>query len=324
MADVRNGSHRPPAYFEWWYFHFVSPDGPTINLLVHETDIFGVNNSPYLSLSLLSPGQEPRYFRRSLAENEIARQQPYLKTAQREIEETAETVRFALDLAEETGPGRLRFSGEITKLSRPIAANNGVLYEDALSGRRSHWVVQIAYAHFTGILLLDGVSQRLSGLAYQDHQWGDILIQEFVADWVWGHFSNGRTAVLFFHILTKYGQWIDRVAMVTRAGTFVGTELCSSHLAQLFVDPTPDAFAGTVAVCFLEQLAQLSFSIAPGKKMRCRLNETHGGFLASYIRWSAAAEWELGRTREPIYGITEYVRIRPADYDGGVHRQQHR
>ncbi len=41
-----NGSHRLPEYFEWWYFHFATSDGATINLVLHETDILGIKHSP--------------------------------------------------------------------------------------------------------------------------------------------------------------------------------------------------------------------------------------------------------------------------------------
>ena len=75
---------------------------------------------------------------------------------------------------------------------------DGILYEERDTGRASHWVGQVPHATFTGILELDGVTHRLRGTAYQDHQWGTVLIQEFVSDWVWGHFSNDQVAVVFF------------------------------------------------------------------------------------------------------------------------------
>ena len=64
--SVSNVSHRPPAYFEWFYFHFVTDDGVAINMVLHETDIFGLKQKPYLSLSVLIPGLEPIYLRTDL------------------------------------------------------------------------------------------------------------------------------------------------------------------------------------------------------------------------------------------------------------------
>ena len=67
MSDIRNTSHRAPPFFEWWYFHFITPDGAALNMVLHETDILGKKADPYLSMSILLPGQSPVYLRRESA-----------------------------------------------------------------------------------------------------------------------------------------------------------------------------------------------------------------------------------------------------------------
>jgi hypothetical protein len=81
-VDVANASHRQPAYFEWFYFHFVTDDGAALNMVLHETDIFGLKQQPYLSLSMLLPGQEPCYLRRDLAGVEMGRERPFLQVGE--------------------------------------------------------------------------------------------------------------------------------------------------------------------------------------------------------------------------------------------------
>ncbi|MEK7550356.1 MAG: hypothetical protein AAB535_01020 [Patescibacteria group bacterium] len=34
--------------------------------------------------------------------------------------------------------------------------------------------------------------KQISGYLYQDRQWGDILIQEWVKNWTWMHLSNNE------------------------------------------------------------------------------------------------------------------------------------
>lgn len=322
-VDTSNGSHRPPPYFEWWYFHFVTQEGLTINVVVHETDIFGLDRAPYLSLSLQFLGQKARYFRRPLAEAVIGAKQPYLRVGNRLIEETAGTVRLELDFTESDPTRSLRFSGEITKLAPPLAIQNGILYVDPATDRSSHWVVQVPHATFEGVLDLDGTVQRLKGTAYQDHQWGNILLQEYVSDWVWGHFSSKEAAIIFFQILTQHGGQIDRAAMTSEEGVFAGARMETAHLERLFQDVAPEKFAGSADVSFLNGLLGISFELSPENLMRSRLNEAHDQVLASYLRWSARGEWRAGRIQGPAYGITEYIRIRPAT-NGGVSCGQHR
>ncbi|KKS77878.1 MAG: hypothetical protein UV74_C0002G0006 [Candidatus Woesebacteria bacterium GW2011_GWB1_43_14] len=62
MHNLVNGSHFSEAtgYFEWWYFHFASASGFVANIVLHETDIFGLRKSPYVSMSHQLPRREPR------------------------------------------------------------------------------------------------------------------------------------------------------------------------------------------------------------------------------------------------------------------------
>jgi hypothetical protein len=151
----------------------------------------------------------------------------------------------------------------------------------------------------------------LSGTAYQDHQWGTLLIQEFVSDWLWGHFSNDQMAVMFFQILTQRGQLIERVAMMNGEGRYVGTAVETSHLDTLFQADNPIEFHSQASVSFLNNSCRLEFDLSPICVMRSRINEKQQGNVASYLRWSAAATLQTGCDTYPLHGISEYIRIRP-------------
>jgi len=306
MAKQWNSSHRPPAYFEWFYFHFATETGTAVNMVLHETDIFGLNQTPYLSLSLLEPGRPPTYLRRDLASLAIARQQPTLQVGQGLISETKECIHFDIPFADQGA-----FRGQIRKLAPPLALAAGLLYREPLTGRSSHWLVQVPHASFNALLHHKGVTQRLSGWAYQDHQWGSLLLPEFVSDWVWGHFSNDQVAVVFFQIMTKTGRCIERVGLVLDNGRFTGTKLKTNYLDTLRQTSAPETFAGRIDVSFFAEQAQLSFNIEPTNLMRCRLNESHDQVSASYLRWAAKGTYCAGRDEQPVYGITEYIRLRP-------------
>ena len=315
---IDNASHRPPNYFEWFYFHFVTGDGAALNMVLHETDIFGLKQTPYLSLSVLLPDQEPTYVRHNLEGVAIAREQPFLQVGESLISESDQAIYFDIPL-----PDRGYFRGEICKLAPPLVIQGGVLYKEPGTGRTSHWVVQVPHATFTGILQLDGTAYRLRGMAYQDHQWGTILIQEWVSDWVWGHFSNDQVAVVFFQILTQRGQLIERVAMVTEEGRFTGTSLETNYLGTLFPAEHPEMFGDTVSVTFLNDQFQVAFEVSSARLMRSRLEEVYNKISASYFRWSAVAMLENSCGLQPLHGISEYIRIRPTMY-GKQSNRQHR
>ena len=309
MTDLCNASHRPPPFFEWHYFHFVTPEGAALNLVLHETDILGRKADPYLSMSILLPDQPPIYLRRDLQMGAIARGQPFLH------------VEDPLIIEDETGitldipfPGQGHFQGRITKLAPPLTFQDGILYRDILSDRTSHWLVQVPHGSFTALLQLGDETHHLQGMAYQDHQWGSTLLQESVANWVWGHFSNEHMAVLFFQILTQYGQMIERVAMLTKEGQYVGTAVRSNYLELLLPVNQPDRFKDIVTVSFINDLVHFAFKLEPENLMRTRLDEVHGQKTVSYLRWATAATYQGACMPQSLHGISEYIRIRPTMY----------
>lgn len=313
QVDIGNGSHRPPPYVEWWYFHFACPDGTTLNMVLHETGIFGLHTTPYLSLSVHRPQQKPRYLRRELAAGSITTQARYLQVEQQLLVENDRRIGFQIAFE-----GDNCFRGEIDKQTEPLIIHDGVLYCNERNGRSSHWVVGVPHATFQAVLQLDGCTYPLEGFAYQDHQWGQTLFQEWVADWVWGHFSNAETAVVFFQILTQHGQRIERVAHLTPTSRLTGTAVNSNHLAFLQQQPALDQ-CQTNAVAQLPY-NELAFAIHPNNLMRCRLQEPVGQHCASYLRWAATATLS-SCSDQTLYGITEYIQLRPAY--GRISSQQH-
>jgi len=258
---------------------------------------------------VLFPGQEPSYLRLNLDETAIGHEQHYLKIGDELISENAQTISFDIPF-----PGRGHFRGELYKLAPPLLVRKGILYQEKGSDRSNHWVVEVPYATLTGILHLDGLVHRLNGMAYYDHQWGSVLIQEYVSDWVWGHLSNEHVAVVFFQILTQNGQLINRVAMVTKEGFFAGTALMLDYLDSLFSIKQPKEFSDLVSVSFLGQQFRVAFELSPTNLMRSRLGEVHSQTSVSYIRWSTTGTLQSGCKPQPLRGISEYIRIRPAMY----------
>lgn len=305
MMRSLNSSHRPPPYFEWFYFHFVTPEGTALNMVLHETDIFGLQRAPYLSLCVKFPGQAPVYLRRDLGGVAIARGQPFLQVGDGLFAESDRTLCFDIAF-----PDRGHFRGEIQKLAPPLLIEEGVLHADPDTGRASHWVVAVPHATFSGILQLDGVVQRLHGTAYQDHQWGSGRIQDFVSDWVWGHFSNAQLAVVFFQILTQRGRRIERVALLDRAGRYGGTMLQTAYLDQLLQTRQPATFETVVKVSFLKRRCALEFALAPDALMRRRIDEAQDDHMASYLRWHSVAQLAGWEADGPLQGVTEYLRLR--------------
>src|SRR5437899_117784 len=94
MYELVNGSHHSPelGYFEWWYFHFATLDGLTINVVLHETDIFGLSKSSYVSMSLLLPNQKPQYYHLRYEQGQIQRGIDVLKVSDGSFTEDSKDI----------------------------------------------------------------------------------------------------------------------------------------------------------------------------------------------------------------------------------------
>jgi hypothetical protein len=306
---IHNGSHRPPPYFEWWYIHFVTPEGVAINLVLHETDIFGQHDSPYLSMSVHRPGKPICYLKRALPLAIITRNRPYLQTGSELLAESKRSIFFDVDF-----PGEASLKGEMVKLAPRLVFGNGILFADSQTGRTSYWMIAAPHASFTAQLHLDGTVLNLEGMAYQDHQWGTLPLQDMVADWTWGHFSNPQMAAVFFQIRTQRGQLIQRVGVTTAGGRFTDTSLDSEFLKTLSNTVSPEEYSDNVEVDFFSKNLQLEFAISPTKLMRWRINEPLGNRAVSYLRWAATGAYQDACARHDVYGISEYIRVRPGAY----------
>ncbi|MBI1864068.1 hypothetical protein HYS03_02565 [Candidatus Woesebacteria bacterium] len=306
MSTFVNGSHRSDisGYFEWWYFHFVADNGFAANLILHETDIFGLRKIPYVSMAVQFLDSQPKYYRKDMDQVVIGRNFYYLKVSDRSFFETEKGITISLNFTS----GEI-FKVEIEKLSQPLILNDGILYEDSLTQRQSLWVVDVPFGKFKALFEANGIKHILKGSVYHDHQWGNIPIQDFVSDWIWGSFGNKEETIIYFVINTQYGSQIQRFAKVSpsRVEGFVKYGN-ASYVETLSRMDMPETYEGYPMVLFPDK-TRLSVRILRANLMRSRVNEKHDNFGATYLRWAAIAKYYDGFLHT-LPGITEYVRIR--------------
>jgi len=310
MNSIHNASHRQSDYFEWWYIHIATPDGMTLNVVIHETDIFGLSATPYLSMTVMLPNQPPLYLKRPLTGIAIGRSGAGLQVGTL-VQETVAALWLDIPFPEQS-----HLRARLLKRKRPFAPNDGILYADK-HGRRSHWLVNIPWADVTGVLMINGREYPLAGWGYQDHQWGALPIQEFASAWVWGQMSDGETAVVFFQLLTQWGEWIERVGVWVEGegvenGRWAGARLETDYLQLMMAQERPEAVGASMRVGIPALHSQLTFALNPAQLMRNRSGERVGNNEASYARWGVQGAYVDGRGERWLFGIAEMLHITPA------------
>jgi len=273
--------------FGWRYFHFIDKTGSRINLVEHETDIFGLETKPYMTMVAKMPDTEPTRFKG----------EPNVIWEKGDGNQSGR-FDFTFDNA--------RFNGEITDTLVHKELEDVILYKDRL-GRKSHWTVDIPYGKITGELRTPEGVKEINGYTYQDHQWGNILIQEWVKDWTWTHLANDNLFVVIFCINSTDGQRSWHSISGLGKEISIDQNFEAPHLAKLARSKNLDSDILQGEIKIPGKLSTV-FTLSPQNIMRSRIGESHPGFSASYVRWSV--DGTTDQSKEPVMGVAEYMNIK--------------
>lgn len=278
-----------------------------INIVLHETDIFGLERVPYVSISLLFEDTGKNYYyRRALTTYESIIQDggEYLSVTDNVFNEDERHIDFRICI------DQIRLLGNIDKLVSTIAINGGLLYKDRDSPSKNWWVVQIPLGSFRANLDFQGTCRQLDGFAYLDHTWGTAPIQNHFRDWVWGYFAQSGNAAQFYRIGTIDRKIIDRGAIISRTCAMATDKLITPFLDVLATMTKPEEVKLDSWVVFPHQDRKIEFSLKETDLMRVRVDEPHPGFVTTYCRWNAIGRGEDVKPKELLAGVVEYLRIR--------------
>ena len=305
LTRTGGAKERQPGstYFGWWYFDFVTPEGIALNLVVHETDIFGLSDKKYMSASVVMPkegGQnEVNYYKRDLKVGELADSGGRLNVPGMLVE-SDDGIDINLDF------GGFAIQGKLTKTapstdtySRLDEVNNGDLSND--------WRVLIPDGDFTGNIRFGDRTLPVQARGYVDRNWGSEMMQDFVKDWSWGHFSDGKSTFIFYDLIDVKGKRSSKFFLVNGSDTLQGN-LESSHLDQIANLADLNNVDIEAEVSFLGTTAKLR--VSPDRLMRYWVDKDFGKFSASYLRWHSGLNLEVGGKVESLSGITEYMRVK--------------
>lgn len=290
-----------PAHFRWQYLHVVGV-AATANAVLHETDIFGFGDSPYVSVCHDVMG----------AAAHARRMAPGLAYGPWEVRHPIGSVRATQpEQSLDVNAGKLGLRGRIRpRPNSDIGGFTTTLLERG--GKRSYWQVLSVGARFEGVAEADSVSAPLSGAFYMDRQWGDLPLQSIVDEWVWGHFVGADLEVVYFDVRTRDGARSVR-ALLRDGPSWQVASLQSSYLGRMRTASLAGMEASLqLGVATARGNVEIQFDLSPPSLLRVRQDEAHPDFAASYARWRVTGHATTANgARPPLVGLTEYLGIQP-------------
>ncbi|MBD5548762.1 MAG: hypothetical protein HDQ97_15475 [Lachnospiraceae bacterium] len=153
-------------YFEWLYTQFIDND-TFVNIILHRTSMFGDSNVPYISFCIYNNSDGILHKRYVLSENVFNQlYNAFLCIDSKEINFEFEDISF---------------NGIFYNLNRKNICE--ILYSE--QNKQSLWEVLIPDGEFRGSICIQGFKYKLNAKVYQDKQYGNLLIQDFLKEWNW-------------------------------------------------------------------------------------------------------------------------------------------
>ena len=299
--SIRNSSHKNSHqnYYEWWYFHFISKEYGVFNIVLHETDIFGIDKNSYYSATLFNKNNDkPVYLKGKETNFDIDLTGNYLLTDHGLFSEDKSSLNINLEFT-----NGMKIIGKIDKSqSSPVMLSNGVLYSN--DEGFGMWVPQFINSEFElEITTVDGDISKISGIAYHDHQWGNCQIQNAVNCWNWGHLVGEKEAIVFFKVLLNNGSTVDRYIIWDGNMTSCGVDAVSSDFMRNFKLERLEGHSQKVNLC-LGLDHKIKYRQDINSIMRKRINEKIGTKHMNYIRWYVSGNID---NNIELNGVAEYM-----------------
>ncbi|WP_433288434.1 hypothetical protein [Micromonospora sp. CA-244673] len=268
------GNHRqvrqPGNGFEWWYLQATSRDF-YLTLVCHLTSIPGNRaDEPYVSGTLLTQANGVEHVRAPAWFNSDGR--GYLKASEY-VEETAAGWSVQLSFP------KTYVEIVVERLSDPWRTGNRSLIVKC-GDDETHWSVPMPYARFRGRAHQMGRASRVSGWAYQDHNWGTAPLLNFFDCWDWAAASGPS------------GTWVSASASIAGQPQAMGVHVgADGRMKETGPAPWNGPRRGDVS-----RIAQL-----PMKRTTYRVN------AATRIKYDRDA-FEIHSRTGKFFGIQESLR----------------
>ena len=263
-----------------------------MNVIDHKTDIFGICKDPYMTMTVKEDGKEPERFKG----------RPDLNW---ELKKGGMSGSFKAEF------NNAKILGEFNKVPKHTLLNDLIIHKGGKVGN-SNWSIDIPFANVSGTLETPQGKRKLSGFLYLDRQWGVVPIQNWVKDWVWTHAANNNLFILSFCINSVDGRNFKYFMQGSKHGVFVNNDLETPYFQDLISSDRLDLEKINAKIGVPGKLSA-EFALLPENIMRSRIGESYPNFSASYVRWSVVSG--ANTFGEPVYGVSEYMRIRK--YDNG-------
>jgi len=229
VSEWEDGRRVPgdPGYFEWWYFDARFDDGSTA-VIVFQTKAFdqlAKGPTPRMQLAISPPlpdgrPRSDRIKRPGFTPAEFAASEARCDVRIGPNSVRGEKLHTYTLHAEADG---LRADLEFTGIAPPWRPGSGIVYFDNKMETSFGWLPAIPFGAVKGTVTYDSKKRDVTGIAYHDHNWGNVQLDKVMREWYWGRGSthDRRYSVVFADVEPLDSDEKMAVLMVARESAIV-------------------------------------------------------------------------------------------------------
>ncbi|MDB5447090.1 MAG: carotenoid 1,2-hydratase [Phenylobacterium sp.] len=213
-----------PGGYEWWYFDSHLSDGSSLVIVFFTKGMMNPAGklAPFVTVELDRPGRPTLHFE--------ARVPPRAFLASRDrCDVRIGGNRFRGDLHDY----EIHFAhGDVTidvKLTGEVPAwrpTSGHMYFGEHDEHFFAWLPAVPQGKVSVDLNIRGEQQRLEGVGYHDHNWGDAPMMKLINHWYWGRAQAGDYSIVASYIFAEkaYGGAELPIFMLAKRGKIIADD----------------------------------------------------------------------------------------------------
>jgi CrtC N-terminal lipocalin domain len=213
-----------PGSYEWWYFDSHLDDGSSLVVAFYTKNPMepGHPLEPFVTVALDRPGAKAVTIEQHFPAGQFTASKDRCDVRVAANAFSGDLRSYEIQVEHDDIAIDARLSSQVP----PWRPATGHLYFGAHNEHFFAWLPSVPQGTVAVNLTVGGRTERLSGIGYHDHNWGDTPMPKLINHWYWGRAQAGPYSIIASHITAErsYGNAEVPTFMLAKGGSVVADD----------------------------------------------------------------------------------------------------
>jgi len=213
-----------PGGYEWWYFDSHLLDGSSLVIVFYTKPQLNPDGmlAPFASLELNRPGQNPIRVEARVSPNAFSASRDLCDVRIGENTFRGDLHDYDIHFSHDGVTADVKLRGTVPSW-RPTS---GHMFFGEDDEHMFAWLAAVPQGDVSVNLNIRGKKERLRGIGYHDHNWGDVSMVKLINHWYWGRAQAGDYSIVAGYVVAEkaYGDAELPVFMLAKGGKIIADD----------------------------------------------------------------------------------------------------